>query len=91
MGLRLRLKTTVRPETLPAGAAVIVRALQQYGMILADNAGPLFRGGTADRRWKSQDLKALRGIRAGDFEAVEILPPPAGDTVAWKEAPWKRP
>lgn len=91
MGLRLRLKATIRADTFPAGAAVIVRALQTYGMILADNAGPLFLGGTADRRWKREDLKALGGIRAGDFEVVQTLPPPLGDTVAWKEPSWKKP
>jgi len=90
MGLRLRLKGSIRADTFPAGAAVIVRALQQYGMILADNAGPLFMGGTADRRWKRVDTKALYGIRAGDFEVIQTLPPPVGDTVAWKEAPWKK-
>ena len=91
MGLRLRLKATVRADTFPAGAAVIVRALQTYGMILADNAGPLFVGGTADRRWKRADMKALYGIRAGDFEVIQTLPPPPGDTVAWKEPRWKKP
>ena len=91
MGLRLRLKSTVRADTFPAGAAVIVRALQAYGMILADNAGPLFLGGTADRRWKREDTKALYGIRAGDFEVIQTIPPPPGDTVAWKEPRWKKP
>jgi hypothetical protein len=60
-------------------------------MILADNGGPLFLSGTADRRWKRRDTQALRGIRARDFEVIETLAPPISDTVAWKEAPWKKP
>lgn len=91
MGLRLRLKASIRAESFPPGAAVIVRALQQYGMILADNAGPLYLGGTADRRWKREDTRALYRLKASDFEAVATIPPPLGDTVAWHEAPWKKP
>jgi hypothetical protein len=37
MGQRLRLKRSVNPARFPGQARVIVRALQRYGMLLADN------------------------------------------------------
>jgi len=70
MGLRLRLKATVDPMTFPEGARVIVRALQRYGMMVADNGGAWFVSGTADRRWRRQDLTALSRIHGEDFEVV---------------------
>ncbi len=86
MGMRLRLKRSVDPASFPAGAAVIVRALQRYGLILADNGGALFVSGTADRRWKRSDLEALTRLHASDFEVVAPIPPPGSDTTASKEA-----
>jgi hypothetical protein len=85
MGLRLRLRADVDLTELPAGARVIAEALQRYGMILADNGGPLFVTGTADRRWRRRDTEALKRFTAGDFEVIVPPPPPVGDTVAWAE------
>lgn len=85
MGTRLRLGRHVNADTFPNGAAVIVRAMQRYGLILADNGGPMFITGTADRRWRREDTEALRGIRARDFEVLVELPPPPSDSVAYRE------
>lgn len=85
MGLRLRLKTDVPIDDLPPGAKVIATALKRYGMILADNGGPLYLTGTADRRWKRRDTEALKKLLASDFEVIVSPPPPPSDTVAWQE------
>lgn len=85
MGLRLRLKANVRIDDLPEGARVIAEALQRYGMILADNGGPLFLTGTADRRWRRKDTEALKRLKASDFEVIVPPPPPPSDTTAWRE------
>ena len=79
MGLRVRLRATIDPLTFPEGARVIVRALQQYGMLLADNGGPWFVSGTADRRWRRADLSALNRLRGSDFEVVESPEGTAGN------------
>jgi hypothetical protein len=85
MGTRLRLNARVDAGSFPPGAAVIVRALQKYGMILADNGGSLFLSGTADRRWKRSDLLALTRLHAGDFDVIAPPPPPTSDTTVWHE------
>ena len=85
MGLRLRLRADVDLSGFPEGARVIGEALKRYGMILADNGGPLFLTGTADRRWKRRDTEALKRLTASDFEVIVPPPPPVGDTVAWAE------
>lgn len=85
MGLRLRLKASVRIDELPEGARVIAVALQRYGMILADNGGPLFLTGTADRRWRRKDTEALKRLKTSDFEVIVPPPPPPSDTPAWRE------
>lgn len=85
MGLRLRLKATVPIDDLPEGARVIATALKRYGMILADNGGPLFLTGTADRRWRRRDTEALKRFRTSDFEVIVPPPPPPSDTTAWRE------
>lgn len=85
MGLRLRLKASVNVGSMPPGAQAIARALQRYGMILADNGGAMYLTGTADRRWKRRDIAALKQLTTSDFEVIVPPPPPASDTVAQRE------
>ena len=47
-----------------------MRALQQYGMILADNGSPWFLSGVPDPRWDNDILRELRTLRGADFAAV---------------------
>ena len=51
MGTRLRLKASVNISGFDAKTQVILRALQDYGMILADNGGRLNISGAPDSRW----------------------------------------
>ena len=48
-----------------------MRALQRYGMILADNGSPWFLSGVPDPRWDNDVLRELRTLRGTDFEAVD--------------------
>ncbi|QDU36263.1 hypothetical protein Mal4_05470 [Maioricimonas rarisocia] len=70
MGMRVRLKASVDIDGYPAEAQVILRALQRYGMFLADNGGSWFLSGTPDPRWDNEALSSLKQIRGSDFEVV---------------------
>jgi hypothetical protein len=52
---------------------VILTAMQQYGLILADNGSSLFVTGVSDNRWGS-DLESLKNVPASAFEVVQITP-----------------
>jgi hypothetical protein len=78
MGLRVRLKATVNLATFPRQARVVLRALQRYGMILADNGSPWYVSGAPNRHWSNDDLHSLGRLTGADFEAVDTssLPQP---------------
>jgi hypothetical protein len=71
LGQRFRLKASVDISRFPKEAQVILRALQQYGMILADNGGPWFLTGAPDKRWNNAVVGELKRIKGSDFEAVD--------------------
>ena len=71
MGLRVRLKASVKIGHYPRQARVVLRALKRYGMILADNGSPWYVTGTPDTRWDDDALHALHGISGADFEVVD--------------------
>jgi hypothetical protein len=70
MGQRLRLKATVKIDGLPKQARIVARALQQYGMLVADNGSDWYISGAPDSRWDNDDLHALGRLRGSDFEVV---------------------
>ena len=70
MGLRLRLKASVNISGFGPQAKVILTALKQYGMILADNGSAYYVTGAPDPRWNDDDLHALQGITGSMFEVV---------------------
>jgi hypothetical protein len=74
MGARFRLKASVDTSGFPPQARVIAEALKRYGMILADNGSPWYLTGTEDEHWDNDALRALKSLRGGDFEAVDITP-----------------
>lgn len=53
-----------------AQARAVARALQRYGMILADNGSSWYVTGAPDPRWSDDDLDALKRLRGSDFEFV---------------------
>lgn len=71
MGLRLRLKASVDISGFSPEVRVILRALQTYGMMLADNGSPWFISGAPDERWDNDVLRELRQMEGADFEAVD--------------------
>jgi hypothetical protein len=71
MGLRLRLKSSVSLASLPAQARVVARAMQQYGVIVADNGSPWYISGAPDSRWNNDALHALGSLTGADFEVVD--------------------
>ena len=74
MGMRLRLKASFDTSQFSAANQVILKALQQYGMIMADNGSNMYISGAPDDRWNNDDLHNLDQVTASDFEVVEMNP-----------------
>ena len=72
MGQRFRLKADVDISDFSTEVQVILRAMQRYGIILADNGSPWFISGAPDDRWDNDKLRELGRLRGADFEAVDI-------------------
>jgi hypothetical protein len=72
MGARLRLKagrdlSGFRPEIQK-----IFRAMQRYGLIVADNGSDMYISGAFDTRWNNDVLNpAFGALTANDFEVVQ--------------------
>ena len=71
MGARFRLKASFNISGYSAPAQVVLRAMQQYGLILADNGSNWYFGGTADPAWPQALVDELKSIPASAFEAVD--------------------
>jgi plastocyanin len=85
MGARLRLKKNVGGadpalRTTDPNVQKIFRAMQKYGVIVADNGSDMYITGTFDTRWNNDILNpAFALITASDFEVIELgWNPPAG-------------
>ena len=87
MGARLRLKTSVNGadpalRTSNPNAQKIFRAMQKYGLIVADNGSDMYITGTFDTRWANGILNpAFATLSASDFEVIQLgwtpsAPPP---------------
>jgi hypothetical protein len=78
MGLRIRLKRSVSLRALGPQARVIARAMQRYGMLLADNGSPMYVSGAPNPGWDNDDLHTLDRFHGSDFEVVDTrrLPRP---------------
>jgi hypothetical protein len=78
MGARLRLKTSVNGQdpvlrTNDPHVRKIFRAMQRYGLIVADNGSDMYISGTFDVRWNNDILNpAFDKLRASDFEVVKL-------------------
>jgi hypothetical protein len=100
MGERLRLRADFDVDGYCDGAKVwqsnfdarinrvILKTLQKYGMIVADNGGNGFISGVPDQRWNVDVLKWLEQfVKMSDFAVVDgnagTLPQPP-PTPAWK-------
>ena len=62
----------------PKESRIVLRALQRYGMIVADNGSNWFVSGAPNRGWNNDDLHQLGRVHGSDFEVVDTasLPRP---------------
>jgi hypothetical protein len=74
IGMRIRLKADFDISGFSPTNQIILKAMKQYGMILADNGGNMFFQGTPDPRWDDNDLDALKAIPSSDFDVVKMAP-----------------
>ncbi|HUP39567.1 MAG TPA: hypothetical protein VM115_05575 [Vicinamibacterales bacterium] len=73
MGARLRLKASKDFSGYPAHIRAMFRAMQTYGLIVADNGSDMFITGTMDARWNNGELNpAFRALAASDFEVIRL-------------------
>jgi hypothetical protein len=75
MGARLRLKNTidVTQKTSDPNVQKIFRAMQRYGLIVADNGSDMYITGTYDTRWNNDILNpAFANLTANDFEVIQL-------------------
>jgi len=71
MGQRFRLRASFNISGYPADAQVILRAMQKYGLIVADNGSAWYITGAPDERWNNSNLARLASVIGSDFEAVD--------------------
>ena len=75
MGMRFRLSATAfNIDSLTGQAKVIATAMQQYGLIVADNGSNWFFQGAPNLGWNDDDLNQLKGIPGSAFEVVDTGP-----------------
>lgn len=74
MGMRVRLKAGVDISKFSATNQVILRALKQYGVFVADDGVGFMISGAPDPRWSDGDLHQLTQITASNFEVVKMGP-----------------
>jgi len=71
MGARLRLKRDFDVSSFPRQSRIVLRALKEYGMIVADNGSDWYVSGAPDPRWSNDDLHALGRVPGSAFEVVD--------------------
>jgi hypothetical protein len=94
-GARLRLMNTSAVNAVIAAlgpeAQIIARAMQQYGLLLADIGSAMYVTGSSDAvdannnislTWDMNDVLGLRALTAADFEVVDLMPAVTGLSAA---------
>ncbi|MFN8221994.1 MAG: hypothetical protein U0R50_01950 [Gaiellales bacterium] len=71
MGQRLRLKASFDISRFPPQARVVLRALKEYGAIVADNGSNWYVSGVPDPGWSNDDLHTLGRVTGSAWEAVD--------------------
>lgn len=72
MGGRMRLKASFDISSYSPVNQAILKAMKQYGLVLADIGSDMFISGAPDERWDNDDLRKLLNIKSTDFEVVQI-------------------
>jgi hypothetical protein len=81
MGLRVRLKAGYDTSGFPPQSRVVLQALKEYGMILADNGSDWYVSGVPNPGWSNDDLHSLHQVPGSAFEVVDsslLVEPLAG-------------
>jgi hypothetical protein len=71
LGQRFRLRSSFDISGFGPETQVILTALKEYGMMLADNGGPWYITGAPDVRWSSAVVTDFRKVLGSNFEAVD--------------------
>ena len=71
MGLRLRLKKSFDVSRFPRQARIVLTALKEYGMVVADNGSDWYISGAPHPRWSNDDLRTLQDVPGSAFEVVD--------------------
>ena len=78
MGMRIRLKKSFDTRPFGPAARTILKCLQTYGAILADNGGPFFISGAPNRKWDKEELAQIKRVRdqvlIDSLEVIRIDP-----------------
>jgi hypothetical protein len=73
MGARLRLKASKNLAAYTPEIQRIFRAMQRYGLIVADNGSDMYVSGAMDPRWDNDVFNpAFHGLTADDFDVVRL-------------------
>ena len=71
MGARFRLKASFNISGYSAQMQVLLRAMKQYGIIVADNGSDWYISGAPNSHWNNTMLHTLDKITGNAFEAVD--------------------
>ncbi len=74
MGERFRLRQDFDISGFSPTNRIILTAMKEYGLIVADNGSPWYLSGIPSSLWDDDDLHALGSVRGSDFEAVDLTP-----------------
>ncbi|MGB7758864.1 MAG: Ig-like domain-containing protein, partial [Bryobacteraceae bacterium] len=82
MGMRIRLKSSFNISGFSRTNQIILTAMQQYGMILADNGSYFYFQGASDPRWNDSDLANLESVGSANFDVIQMTPEFPGEDSA---------
>jgi hypothetical protein len=74
MGARFRLKAGFDMRGYGKDTKAVLRAMQHYGLVLADNGSPWYFQGQAVKGWPSRLIEELKTVPARAFVAVDTRP-----------------
>ena len=71
MGMSFRLKRSYPIAGFPRQARIVLQALKEYGMTLADNGSNWYLSGTPHPKWSNDQLHTLHRVPGSAFEVVD--------------------
>jgi len=71
MGARFRMRASFDASAFSPRARVVITAMKNYGLVLADNGSPWYFTGEQNRNWPPALVEELKRIPASAFEAVD--------------------